>query len=94
MDVESELRVQVERYVSGQTTIRDLRNWLAMRMQELADSRDDEARALEGLAWLLIGEHDVGDYPEEQIRSALREELGASSTASYTRTSTAFSSAG
>lgn len=73
--VDDGLRQTVTAYVRGEATIFALHDWLARHVQALADSPDAAARALDGLAWLLISEWSIGDRDEADVRRELADAL-------------------
>ena len=76
MAVEDELRSEVRRLVRGEGNVADLRRWLSDHGVALATTRDREAFALDGTAWLLISEYDLGKATEDEVRDELRSALG------------------
>ncbi len=81
MDLTQALREQVRSYVDGRSSIAALRGWLGDHVQEIADSGDPHANALDGLAWILISELDYGHRDEASIRVELQHALETSESA-------------
>ncbi|MGH2370458.1 MAG: hypothetical protein ACRDI2_19965 [Chloroflexota bacterium] len=71
MTVEEQLREEVRRYLHQEHTLRQLHRWLAGHVRQLADSPDEAARRLDGLAWLLISEYSYGHRTEDSVRARL-----------------------
>jgi hypothetical protein len=76
MTLDEQLRAHTRSYVSGKTSLADLRTWIEDHAEELGDLEHAEAQALEGLIWLFISELDLGHRSEPEIRAGLMAELG------------------
>lgn len=69
----TELQSLVAELSLGTKSVDDLRSWLEDHVDEVMESDDERLTELDGLAWTLIGELDLGDRDESSVRS----ELGA-----------------
>ena len=71
MDLATELKELIRAYVEGTRTITDVRDWLAVHVQDIEDADDPVAEDLSGDAWTLLAEFDCGHRTEEDLRSEL-----------------------
>jgi hypothetical protein len=76
MDLLEALREQVRLYLRRRQPLLCLREWLERHDDEVAASSDEALREFDAAVWALLSEGDLGTLTEDEIRSALRRELG------------------
>jgi hypothetical protein len=75
MDLAQEFRDQIRSYIEGGCSLGELREWLVLHTQGIADGGDTELNELDGRAWILVSEYDYGHRDEQGLRSELRRLL-------------------
>lgn len=81
MDVSLELREIVQRAAAGAVPLDALYEWLAARVQVLADSRYAEASQMADQAWIALGEWQSCVRTEDEARAALLQLVDRAHTA-------------
>ena len=61
--------------MQGTVTIEALRDWLADRVQAVADSDDPAVQQLAASAWILLAAYDYDYRDETEVRRAIAEGL-------------------
>jgi hypothetical protein len=77
MRMDSELCLQMERYVSGETSLSDLRRWRRSHLQAIADSSDPVTQRPYGTLAGLLAEYGIGHRPGHRSEESLQGELSA-----------------
>jgi hypothetical protein len=75
MAIGDDLKQMVRAFVERRCSLDELRRWLRGHVQDIADSGDASAQALDGLAWLLLSECSYGHRSEDDLRRALAADL-------------------
>ncbi len=87
MELESELRNQIESFVQGRVSLAALRDWLEDHAEDVARLDNGEAKELADLAWVLFAEMDYGHASEGEVLARLREGPVSAGAAIFTNAS-------
>lgn len=78
MTIRENLRRAIHDFVSGRSSLSDLRDWRRRHIREIVSSRVRGVRPLYGGLAAVLAEYDIGHRDETSVREALARELAAS----------------